>query len=99
MRSQTGFTGEMLSDPENKIAAMVLEDYGLKVAITEKKGYEHGMAQPAVLVLQKDGTVLYKWAIDPGVVSQPAARCCGQVWNANFLPDELGRRIRQACLV
>jgi hypothetical protein len=38
------------------------------VAITEKDGYEHGMAQPAILVLKKDETVLESWAIVPSLV-------------------------------
>lgn len=40
----------------------------LDVAISEKKGYEHGMAQPAILVIGRDGEVLEKWAIVPSVV-------------------------------
>lgn len=69
MRAQTGFEGEMISNPENKIATELNEKYGLSVAISEKKGYPHGMAQPAVLVLKKDGTELFKWAIVPSLVS------------------------------
>jgi hypothetical protein len=40
----------------------------LDVAISEKKGYEHGMAQPAILVIGKGGDVLEKWAIVPSAV-------------------------------
>ena len=38
------------------------------MAITKKGGYQHGMAQPGVLVLKQDGSVLFNWAIQPGVV-------------------------------
>jgi hypothetical protein len=34
------------------------------------RGYYHGMAQTAVFVIQKDETVLYSWAIVPGLVSE-----------------------------
>lgn len=40
----------------------------LDVAVTERKGYANGMAQPALLVIGEDGTVLEKWAIVPSVV-------------------------------
>jgi peroxiredoxin len=73
MRSQTKFTGEMIADPENTIAAKLKATYGLEVAISEKKDYPHGMAQPAVIVLKNDGEVLYKWAIVPAMVSDSLA--------------------------
>ena len=41
----------------------------MNVAITEKKGYEFGLAQPAVVVLKKGGEVLESWAIVPSLVS------------------------------
>jgi len=40
----------------------------LNVAVSSRNGYDHGMAQPAMLVLKKDGTVLFNWAIVPGLV-------------------------------
>lgn len=30
--------------------------------------YDFGMAQPAILVIERDGAVLEKWAIVPGMV-------------------------------
>lgn len=69
MRDKTGFRGQMLADPDHELAAVLRTRYGLEVAISTRKGYANGMAQPAVLVIKKDGTVLYKWAIEPGLVS------------------------------
>jgi hypothetical protein len=43
----------------------------VNVAITDKAGYPHGMAQPAVLVLEKNASSpLYSWAIVPKMVRQ-----------------------------
>lgn len=64
-RTATGYNGEAISDPEHAIAGELKRRFGLDVAISEKGGYPHGMAQPAVLVLKNDGTVVYKWAIVP----------------------------------
>ncbi len=56
----------------------VKERYELEVAVSEKKGYENGMAQPAILVLRggKGGdmmggkeAVLEKWAIVPSTMN------------------------------
>jgi peroxiredoxin len=68
-RDATGYTGEVIVDPQNLVAAEMRQRGKVDVAISEKKGYAHGMAQPAVLVTQSDGTVLYSWAIVPSVVS------------------------------
>ena len=67
-RSNTGYDGEAIVDPRNLLAEELKSRGLLEVAISEKKGYEHGMAQPAVLVLRSDGTVLQKWAIIPSTV-------------------------------
>lgn len=67
-RTTTGYQGEAIVDPEHVLAKYFKEKGLLDVAITERKGYEHGLAQPAVLVIQKDGTVLEKWAIVPSAV-------------------------------
>jgi hypothetical protein len=69
MRKASGYTGETIVDPENFLAKELKRRGLLDVAISDKKGYPHGMAQPAVLVLRKDGTVLFKWAIVPTLVS------------------------------
>jgi hypothetical protein len=68
MRSQTGYNGEAIVDPENLLAEDLKRRGLLDVAISDKSGYEHGMAQPAVLVMKKDGTVIYQWAIVPSLV-------------------------------
>lgn len=74
MRTQTNFSGEMIADPTNSIAAELKRKYNFSPAISEKKDYEHGMAQPAVFVLKRDGTVLHQWAIAPGMVSLATPR-------------------------
>lgn len=56
-------------DPGNELVGHLRERFGLEVAISEKKGYVNGMAQPAVLVVRREGEVLEKWAIVPGLVS------------------------------
>ena len=57
---------------------LVKEKYDLDVAVSEKKGYEHGMAQPAILVLRggkggdlkgAEGAVFEKWAIIPSMMN------------------------------
>jgi hypothetical protein len=57
---------------------LVKQRYGLEVAVSEKKGYEHGMAQPAILVLRggkggeavgPESSVLEKWAIVPSAMN------------------------------
>lgn len=49
------------------------------MAVTEKGGYVKGVAQPAILVVKKDGEVLEQWAIRPstvcGVKSLPTYQC------------------------
>ncbi|KAJ5128124.1 hypothetical protein N7448_008903 [Penicillium atrosanguineum] len=65
----SGYTGEVIVDPMNKIAAEMKQRVNLNVAISPKSGYEHGMAQPAILVMKNDGTVLFDWAIVPGMMN------------------------------
>jgi hypothetical protein len=69
MRTASGYTGETIVDPDNFLAKELKRRGLLDVAISDKKGYPHGMAQPAVLVLRRDGTVLYQWATVPAFVS------------------------------
>lgn len=54
------------------------ERYELEIAVSEKKGYENGMAQPGFLVLRGgkggdiitgEGAVLEKWAIVPSTMN------------------------------
>ena len=68
-RDASGYTGLAISDPDNALAGELKRRFGLDVAISQKNGYPHGMAQPAILVLKNDGTVLYNWAIVPKTVS------------------------------
>lgn len=73
----------MIVDRKNKIAAAMKQRINLNVAISSKSGYEHGMAQPAILVLKNDGTVLFDWAIVPGVMNLGGAKDrpdLNQVW-------------------
>lgn len=78
-----GYSGEVIVDPRNKIAAELKQRINLNVAISPKSGYEHGMAQPAILVIKNDGTVLFDWAIVPGVMNLGGAKDrpdLSQVW-------------------
>jgi hypothetical protein len=56
----------------------VKERYELEIAVSEKKGYENGMAQPEILILRggkggdmigEEGVVLEKWAIVPSTMN------------------------------
>lgn len=89
MRKRTSYSGDAIVDPENTLVKLVKEKYGLEVAVSEKKGYENGMAQPAVLILrggnvdgEKDA-VLEKWAIVPSTMNIGGAKDrpeLAQVW-------------------
>jgi hypothetical protein len=68
-RASTGYKGPAIVDTENVLVEELKKRGWLDVAITEKKGYANGMAQPAVLAVKKDGEMLYKWAIVPALVS------------------------------
>lgn len=67
-RAKTGYSGDAIADPENILAGELKKRGLLSVAISERAGYPNGMAQPAVLVLKRDGTLLYQWAIVPSLV-------------------------------
>lgn len=67
-QKSTGYTETAIVDPENTLANELKKRGLLDIAISEKAGYAHGMAQPGVLVIKKDGTVLYNWAIVPSIV-------------------------------
>lgn len=74
VRSWTGFTDPVIVDPENLLAAELKSRGALDVVVSRSyyaqlRGYAHGMAQPALLVMKKDGTVLQRWAIVPALVS------------------------------
>lgn len=68
MRTASGYTGETIIDTENVLAKELARRGVIDVAISEHKGYAHGMVQPAVLIGGKE-KVWYKWAIVPSTVS------------------------------
>lgn len=74
MRAASGYTGEVIVDSENLLAKELKRRGVLNVAISEKEGYPHGMAQPAVLVGSVSKGVYYSWAIMPSMVSQISLR-------------------------
>ncbi|KAL8276433.1 hypothetical protein RQP46_011185 [Phenoliferia psychrophenolica] len=65
----SGYAGEIVSDPTNALAGALRESGDIDVAVTKRAGYADGMAQPALLVKQSDGTVLFKWAIVPSMMN------------------------------
>ncbi|TVY75612.1 hypothetical protein LSUE1_G007193 [Lachnellula suecica] len=73
-RSKTGYNGDAIVDETHVIRNHIKEKNWLDVAISDRKGYEHGLAQPAILVLRKDGTVLEKWAIVPSAMNLGGAK-------------------------
>lgn len=58
VRKATGYVGKAIVDLRNVLAKEFKRMSVVDVAITKKKGYEFGMAQPAVFVVLEDGTVL-----------------------------------------
>jgi peroxiredoxin len=73
-RASTGFSDTVIVDPENLLAKHLKKSELLEVAISDSqlyrlRGYKHGMAQPALLVINRDATVLQRWAIVPSLVS------------------------------
>jgi hypothetical protein len=72
VRSATGYTGPAIVDTQNLLVTYIKEKNIADVAISgmRLRRYDHGMAQSAVFVIQKDGTVLYSWATVPGLVSE-----------------------------
>ncbi|TAQ88402.1 hypothetical protein B7494_g3260 [Chlorociboria aeruginascens] len=83
LRSSTNYSGPTINDPSNTLVKD-LEKRGLiKLVISEKKGYEHGMVQPGVLVLTKSGEVLEKWTQIPSVKNLGGAKDrpdLNQIW-------------------
>lgn len=71
-RKLTGYSGEAIVDEEHVLATHLRTEGKVDVAISEHKGYAHGMAQPAILVVNTSGEVLEKWAIVPAFVSFPS---------------------------
>lgn len=78
MRKLTGYSGDAIVDTKNTLVELVKENYDLEIAVTERKGYENGMAQAGILVLRggkgedvtgQGGAVLEKWAIVPSAMN------------------------------
>ncbi len=74
VRASTGLTDTMIADPENLLANELKSKGLLDVAVSDSqlfrlRGYKHGLAQPALLAIKNDGSVLYRWAIVPSLVS------------------------------
>ena len=67
-KAANNYAGEAVVDPEHKLANYLREKGLLDVAVTEKGGYVKGVAQPAILVVKRDGQVLEQWAIKPSAV-------------------------------
>ncbi len=71
VRAATDYTGPAIVDTENLLVKELTKRKAADIAVSNMpaKRYDHGMAQPAAFVMQRDGTVLYSWAIVPGLVS------------------------------
>ncbi|GAB1320972.1 hypothetical protein MFIFM68171_11182 [Madurella fahalii] len=74
VRSATAFADPVIVDPENVLVAELKRRGLLDVAVSDSqiyrlRGYKHGLAQPALLVVKRDGTVLQRWAIVPSLMN------------------------------
>lgn len=73
-RKSSGYDGEVIIDPENKLVKYFKEKNMAEVAISSMeiamglRKYEFGMAQPAILVVGREEEVLESWAIVPNFV-------------------------------
>ncbi|KAK4033575.1 hypothetical protein C8A01DRAFT_49883 [Parachaetomium inaequale] len=75
VRSWTGFSETVIVDPENLLARELKSRKLLDVAITDSqlyrlRGYKHGMAQPALLVVKSDGAMNIGGATDRPVLAE-----------------------------
>jgi len=82
-RKATGYEGLVIIDETNSLAKELKRRGLIDVAISEKKGYKEGMAQPAILVgrqikggdgMVEEREVLEKWAIVPSVMNLGGAK-------------------------
>jgi hypothetical protein len=55
-REKTEYQGDAIADPQNELIPWVKERWGWDIAVSEKNGYEWGMAQPGVLVVRPFAT-------------------------------------------
>lgn len=94
VREATGYKGPAIVDTENVLIKELVNRKIADVAISSMpiRRYDHGMAQPAAFVMKGDGTVLFSWAIVPGLVSS-YLRCfwCVDVLLTAPFVDEPGR--------
>ncbi len=73
LRASTKLADPVIVDPENLLVKHLKDKGFLDVAVSDSqlwrlRGYQDGLAQPALLVIRNDGTVLYQWAIVPSLV-------------------------------
>lgn len=99
-RASTGFSDTVIVDPENLLAKDLKERGLLEVAISDSqlyrlRGYKYGMAQPALLIVKRDGTVLQRWAVVPSLVGAVQTKA-GKTNEANESQDEHRRCYGQA---
>jgi hypothetical protein len=81
-RKATGYEGLVIIDETNSLAKELKRRGVIDVAVSERKGYKEGMAQPAILVARVKGEgggeeereVLEKWAIVPSVMNMGGAK-------------------------
>ncbi|KAJ7676149.1 hypothetical protein B0H17DRAFT_1161534 [Mycena rosella] len=69
-RAATKYDGKAIVDPENRLAKELDARDLVHVAISERSSYDHGMAQPALLVLKEDGTMNLGGAKDRPVLDE-----------------------------
>ena len=68
MQTSSGYMGTTIVDTKNMLATELRRRGVVDVATTKKSGYPHGVAQPAMVLLKRDGTVMYSWAVVPALV-------------------------------
>lgn len=68
-RKATGYDGEVIVDIKNLLIHDLKNKGLVGIAISDKSGYEYGMAQPALLVQKEIEDVIEMWAIEPSMVS------------------------------
>jgi hypothetical protein len=83
-RKASGYEGLVIIDEANSLAKELKRRGLIDVAISEKKGYKEGMAQPAILVgrqirggdgmMTEEREVLEKWAIVPSAMNMGGAK-------------------------
>ncbi|KAF2484525.1 hypothetical protein BDY17DRAFT_295813 [Neohortaea acidophila] len=72
--AKTKFSGKTITDPDTSLVKELKSRNLVSVAITDRGGYPHGMIQPAVLVVNKEGKVIYQWAIQPSMMNLGGAK-------------------------